>query len=801
MEALKPGDPGVVGRYRLSARLAQGRLGAVFLGKAADGGPVAVRLVRPDLAADPKFVERFRKNMAAVRKVDGPHLAHVLDADADGTPPWLVTEYAPGVPLDAAVREHGPLPEESLRALGSALARALVAVHAAKTTHQGLATSVVVLTADGPQITDLGVPPLLGADARTGLPAPEQATGGTVGAPTDVFALAGLVCAAGGVEPYGPGTQTELAQKVLRSTPDLDGLPEDLRDVVGRCFARRPDARPTAAELVELFDGEDATDTGWLPKPFRAAVADAVKAAAASDAVSVKTPSTGGASDKTGKADKTGKSDKSDGPAKAGKAAAGTKPAADADKGPKNPKDSEAKTAEAAVVVAPDDAKAGGEDKKKDKDAGESQGKDGESETVEVEVSVAVQGSDGKAEPDEASSDDDATPVATPALPRQADGKRKNTPKPSGGSAEGKDADKDKAGDADPDEDDATPVATPALPAPKGGGKASTPAAAAPTVVVGRPGRGNAGNGKKAEPAPGAAPTVPAKRPAEPAAPTVVAKKPVSAPSAGPEAAPEAAAPTVVTKKPIPSPSTSPEAAPDRGAAAETVVVPERPLDQPQLIKARPTAAAVAQPAAPAAAPVTAPVADPTLLAQPFPAAVPVETPRPAKREASDAVWYAVIALVGATSAGLAVFRVVDSDWRELQNPVMGWVLPAIAFVCGLAGLVVLALAVSSRSKQKDTEPPRSTAPPPRSASRSARMSSARRRGVLPVPRTPPARTGRAGRPGSLCPCRRRGPSVAGLPRCRGGTRRWAARRAATRTSGSPRPRGRPRRAGGPTSG
>ncbi|NUU21873.1 MAG: protein kinase, partial [Streptomycetaceae bacterium] len=277
MEALKPGDPGVVGRYRLSARLGQGRLGAVFLGKAKGGLPVAVRLVRPDLAADEKFMARFRRTMTAVRGVDGLHLAHVVDADPDATPPWLVTEYAPGVPLDAALRDHGPLDEEPLRALGSALSRALVALHAAKVTHQGLSAATVTLTPDGPRITDLGVPALLGLDATSALPAPEQATGGTVGPATDVFALGGLLCHAAGVAPYGKATSAELAQKVLRTTPDLAGLPKDFAELIARCLARRPDARPSADELVELFDGEDATGVGWLPAPIRDAVTKAAQ--------------------------------------------------------------------------------------------------------------------------------------------------------------------------------------------------------------------------------------------------------------------------------------------------------------------------------------------------------------------------------------------------------------------------------------------------------------------------------------------------------------------------------------------
>ncbi|MGR6997044.1 serine/threonine-protein kinase [Yinghuangia aomiensis] len=288
MEALKPGDPGVVGRYRLSARLGDGRLGAVFLGADEDGETVAIRLVRPDLATDAKFLGRFRKATDAVRAVDGTHVARVLDADADGTPPWLAAEYAPGITLADAVRDHGPLPEESLRALGSALARALAAVHEAKVTHQGLSSATVQLTEHGPQITDLGISAMLGADASSALPAPEQATGGGVRPATDVFALAGVVCAAAGVAPYGDTTGPALAQKVLRSAPDLAGLPEDLVEIVAKCLAKRPDARPSAAELAELFDGEDATSAAWLPKAIRAAVAEATKTAADAAAESAK---------------------------------------------------------------------------------------------------------------------------------------------------------------------------------------------------------------------------------------------------------------------------------------------------------------------------------------------------------------------------------------------------------------------------------------------------------------------------------------------------------------------------------
>ncbi|GAA4990121.1 hypothetical protein GCM10023205_71730 [Yinghuangia aomiensis] len=649
MEALKPGDPGVVGRYRLSARLGDGRLGAVFLGADEDGETVAIRLVRPDLATDAKFLGRFRKATDAVRAVDGAHVARVLDADADGTPPWLAAEYAPGITLADAVRDHGPLPEEALRALGSALARALAAVHEAKVTHQGLSAATVQLTEHGPQITDLGISAMLGADASSALPAPEQATGGGVRPATDVFALAGVVCAAAGVAPYGDTTGPALAQKVLRSAPDLAGLPEDLVEIVAKCLAKRPDARPSAAELAQLFDGEDATSAAWLPKAIRAAVAEATKTAADAAAESAKKapkPAAKPAAKKT-----TAKAPESDAGKDAAKPAAtesASGPAKDAAKG-------SAEDAPKAAAKSP--AKKTSPSAAEGADAKASP-KAGANDTTKVAIPVPAAAAAASAAKDDADDDGDATPAATPAVPRQT--------RPAD-----KDKGKDKAAESPADAGSAKPAGT--LPAP-GPDKATDAKADKPTDEDG---------------------TDAAKD--DPAAPTVVVKSPPASDN-GNGNKPGKGAKAAATP-----------------AAAPTVVV-DRPLDQPQLLKPRlvSEAAAAAAPA-PAAVPTPrreAPVADPTVVAPrnvaaaapaayptPFPNAVPAETAAPAKREAKDAIWYAVIALVGLTSAGLAVYRLIDGDWRDLQNPVMGYVLPGIALVCGLAGILVLALAVKDRGR------------------------------------------------------------------------------------------------------
>jgi len=125
MQELQPGDPQLIGPYRLRGRLGAGGMGQVFLGRSAGGRPVALKVVRPHLATDPVFRERFRREIAVARKVSGVYTSPVIDADVDGPVPWLATAYVEGPSLADAVSEHGPLPPRSVLALAAGLAEGL----------------------------------------------------------------------------------------------------------------------------------------------------------------------------------------------------------------------------------------------------------------------------------------------------------------------------------------------------------------------------------------------------------------------------------------------------------------------------------------------------------------------------------------------------------------------------------------------------------------------------------------------------------------------------------------------------
>jgi eukaryotic-like serine/threonine-protein kinase len=258
-QELHPGDPGRIGPYRLRGVLGSGGMGRVFLGASADGQLVAVKVVRADLASDPEFRARFRREVTVARRVSSRFTAPLIDADADGPVPWLATAYVAGPSLADAVTEHGPLPVPSVLELAAGLAEGMSAIHAAGVVHRDLKPSNVLLAQDGPRVIDFGISvaaetsPLTRTGLTIGSPgymSPEQVEGREVGPPSDIFSLgAVLAFAATGEAPFGSGSAPTLAYRAVYREVNLDRVPAEVRGLIQRCLTKDPGQRPTARDL------------------------------------------------------------------------------------------------------------------------------------------------------------------------------------------------------------------------------------------------------------------------------------------------------------------------------------------------------------------------------------------------------------------------------------------------------------------------------------------------------------------------------------------------------------------------
>ncbi|WP_250284424.1 protein kinase domain-containing protein [Frankia sp. CiP1_Cm_nod2] len=257
---LTDADPRKIGRYWLQGRLGAGGMGAVYLGFDEDGHPMAVKVVRPELTGDADFRERFRREVAAARRVRGRFVAEVRDADVDAERPWMATEYVDGVSLSAAIGERGRLSGSMLVDLAASLADALAAIHAAGLVHRDLKPSNILLAWDGPKVIDFGIAHAVDTTEHTqtghiigtvAWMAPEQLRGERAGPAADIFSWAMCVAfAATGRHLFAADTPTASALRMLREKPDLSGIPDGLTALLRRALDRDPARRPTAVELV-----------------------------------------------------------------------------------------------------------------------------------------------------------------------------------------------------------------------------------------------------------------------------------------------------------------------------------------------------------------------------------------------------------------------------------------------------------------------------------------------------------------------------------------------------------------------
>ncbi|WP_182908101.1 serine/threonine-protein kinase [Microbispora sp. H13382] len=284
MELLDRSDPQRIGGITLRGRLGAGGMGRVFYGLTDDYEQVAVKIIREDLLGHTEARARFAREIDALRTVQGPHVAALVDASGEGEErPWLAVEYVRGLSLKEFVETCGPLDGEHAATLGVLLASALGDIHAAGLLHRDLKPGNILLGRDGAKVIDLGLvalvdgPTDLTTTASTlGTPAcmsPEQAnTPKQVTAATDVYSLgATLMFALAKHYPYDGKTVAALFMNIISADvkPDLAGVPEEFAPLITAMLAQDPADRPTVPETYERLK-EVATSGGvTLPVAVR----------------------------------------------------------------------------------------------------------------------------------------------------------------------------------------------------------------------------------------------------------------------------------------------------------------------------------------------------------------------------------------------------------------------------------------------------------------------------------------------------------------------------------------------------
>ncbi|MEN3535162.1 protein kinase [Microbispora sp. ZYX-F-249] len=281
-DRLRPGDPVMLGRYRLAGRLGSGGQGVVYEGYDEVANRVAVKVLHAYLSGDSPLRRRFTREVAAARRVASFCTARILDHDLDGERPYIVTEFVPGPSLRAAVREEATLSGDPLHRLAVGIATALAAIHQADVVHRDLKPENVLLGPDGPRVIDFGIARAAGLSLTSmgelaGTPtymAPELFSEGRAEPAADVFAWGAVVLfAATGRDAFTAPTTFAVVNRLLNHDPDVDALPERLREPVRAALSKDPAARPSAEHLLLalLAGGGDGGGRARLAEGARAA--------------------------------------------------------------------------------------------------------------------------------------------------------------------------------------------------------------------------------------------------------------------------------------------------------------------------------------------------------------------------------------------------------------------------------------------------------------------------------------------------------------------------------------------------
>ncbi|MGI5154906.1 protein kinase domain-containing protein [Microbispora sp. CA-102843] len=249
-----------LGPYRLLRRLGEGGMGVVHLALDPQGRQVAVKVLRSEVAGDDVARRRLSREVETMRRVRGPNIAEVVDADVTGRRPYIVTRYVPGRPLDEIVKNDGPLPLDAVLKVAVGVAEALAAVHAAGVIHRDLKPGNVLMLDGQPVLIDFGIAQAVDATRLTqtgmfigtpGYLAPEIIEGHEAGPQVDVHAWAGTVLyAATGQPPFGKGTLEMIFFNITSGRANVEAAPAPIQPMLRAAFNRDPARRPTAAELV-----------------------------------------------------------------------------------------------------------------------------------------------------------------------------------------------------------------------------------------------------------------------------------------------------------------------------------------------------------------------------------------------------------------------------------------------------------------------------------------------------------------------------------------------------------------------
>jgi serine/threonine-protein kinase len=268
------------GRYELEAEIAKGAIGTVWRGRdTVTGQRVAVKLLRPEAAAQPELVDAFLAEARILADLDHPCIVRARELVRSGDTYALVLDLVNGQDLRRRLRGDGPLPPAVAADVVAQVADALAYLRGRAIVHGDIKPGNILVPVDGSpvRLTDFGVARRVRLDVGLAAPrathatpeyvAPEVIAGHAPSPASDVYALGivlyELLC---GRSPYRGGGVAEVLCRHATCVPVRPaGFPEPLWPVILDCLALNPDERPDSSTVADRLRAVQPTLAGLAP--------------------------------------------------------------------------------------------------------------------------------------------------------------------------------------------------------------------------------------------------------------------------------------------------------------------------------------------------------------------------------------------------------------------------------------------------------------------------------------------------------------------------------------------------------
>jgi serine/threonine-protein kinase len=265
----------IVGNYKLTDKLGEGGMGAVYKGiDLMLEREVALKALRPELLSRADLVERFRSEAVTLAKLNHPHIATLYSFFRQGDEYFMVLEFVPGETLEAVVRRAGAVPGEQAASLIYQALAGLEHAHDAGIIHRDIKLANLMLAPNNVvKVMDFGIARALGHDRLTRAGrmvgtieymSPEQIRGQEADVRSDLYSLGvALYELVTGRLPFDSDSEYELMRAQIEDAPPAPRefaphISPALEQVILRALAKQPDARFQTAEefraaLAELM--------------------------------------------------------------------------------------------------------------------------------------------------------------------------------------------------------------------------------------------------------------------------------------------------------------------------------------------------------------------------------------------------------------------------------------------------------------------------------------------------------------------------------------------------------------------